>query len=161
MRSLYEINKDLEQLLSNVDEETGELQIDEEALNALVMEREAKLEGMALLIKNWTAEAAMVKAEEQTLAERRRRLEKNSERLKQYLQNALAGEKLETPRVAVTYRKSKAVEIDEAVFWENPAEMFIRYTEPEVNKKAVTDALKDGAVIPGAALVEKINMTIK
>ena len=161
MRPLHEIDKDLEDLLSQVDEETGELLIDEEALNALVMEREAKLEGMALLIKNWTAEAAMVKAEEQTLAERRRRLEKHSERLKQYLQNALAGEKLETARVAITYRKSKAVEIDEAVFWENPAEMFIRYTEPEVNKKAVADALKDGAVIPGAALVEKINMTIK
>lgn len=161
MRPLHEIDKDLEDLLSQVDEETGELQIDEEALNALVMERGAKLEGMALMVKNWTAEAAMVKAEEQVLADRRRRLEKNAERLKQYLQNALAGEKLETARVAVTYRKSKSVEIDDAVFWENPAEMFIRYTEPEVNKKAVTDALKDGAVIPGAALVEKINMTIK
>ena len=44
MRSLYEINKDLEQLLSNVDEETGELLIDPEALDALMMERQDKLE---------------------------------------------------------------------------------------------------------------------
>lgn len=161
MRALYEIDADLEAILSGVDEETGELLIDEAALDALMIEREAKLEGMALLIKNWAAETAAIKAEEAILKERRQRLEKNSERLKQRLHNVLAGEKLETPRVAISWRKSKSVEIDEAVFWENPDEQFIRYVEPEVNKKAVTEALKDGAVIPGAALVEKINMTIK
>ena len=160
MRALYEINADLEQLLTQVDE-NGELLIDDAALDALMLEREAKLEGMALLVKNWTAEAAAIKAEEDALKERRQRLEKHSARLTQRLQDVLAGEKLETPRVSVVWRKSKAVEIDDAIFWENPAEMFIRYKEPEVNKKAVTDALKDGAIIPGAALVEKINMTIK
>ena len=161
MRPLYEINADLEQILTQVDEETGELLIDPVALDALTLERTEKLEGMALLVKNWAAEAAAIKAEEDALKERRQRLEKHSARLTQRLQDVLAGEKLETPRVAVSWRKSKSVEIDEAVFWENPAEMFIRYKEPEVNKKAVTDALKDGAVIPGAALVEKLNMTIK
>lgn len=161
MRALYEINKDLEQILTQVDEETGELAIDDAALDALMLERTQKLEGMACLIKTWDAEAAAIRAEEKALAERRQRLEKNAERLKQRLQDALAGEKLETARCAVSYRKTRSVEIDEAVFWENPAEMFIRYKEPEVNKKAVTDALKDGAIIPGAALVEKISMTIK
>lgn len=161
MRPLYEINADLEQILTQVDEETGELLIDPEALEALTLERTEKLEGMALLVKNWTAEAAAIKAEEDALKERRQRLEKKRDSLTQRLQDVLAGEKLETPRVAVSWRKSKSVEIDEAVFWENPAEMFIRYKEPEVNKKAVTDALKDGAIIPGAALVEKISMTIK
>ncbi len=161
MRPLYEINADLEQILTQVDEETGELLIDPVALDALTLERTEKLEGMALLVKNWAAEAAAIKAEEDALKERRQRLEKHSARLTQRLQDVLAGEKLETPRVTVSWRKSKSVEIDEAVFWENPAEMFIRYKEPEVNKKAVTDALKDGAVIPGAALVEKLNMTIK
>ena len=161
MRALYEIDKDLEQILTQVDEETGELDIDDAALDALMLERTQKLEGMACLVKNWDAEADAIRAEEKALAERRQRLEKNAERMKQRLQDALAGEKLETPRVAVSWRKSRSVEIDDALFWENPAEMFIRYKEPEVNKKAVTDALKDGAIIPGAALVEKVSMTIK
>ncbi len=161
MRALYEIDKDLEQILTQVDEETGELVIDDVALDALMLERTQKLEGMACLVKNWDAEAAAIRAEEKALAERRQRLEKNAERMKQRLQDALAGEKLETARCAVSYRKTRSVEIDEALFWENPAEMFIRYKEPEVNKKAVTDALKDGAIIPGAALVEKVSMTIK
>ena len=161
MRALYEIDADLEQLLTQVDEETGELLIDPVALDALTLERTEKLEGMALLVKNWAAEAAAIKAEEDALKERRQRLEKHSARLTQRLQDVLAGEKLETPRVAVTWRKSKSVEIDEAVFWENPAEAFIRYKEPEVNKTAVTAALKDGGIVPGAKLVEKLNMTIK
>lgn len=161
MRKLYEINADLEAVLSQVDEETGELTIDPEALDALLMERTDKLEGMALLVKDWNAEAAAIKAEEAALKERRERIEKKRDGLRDYLQQVLAGEKLETAKVSVTYRKSKSVEIDPAVFWEHPAEMFIRQKDPEPDKKAITDALKNGGTVPGAALVEKVSMTIK
>ena len=161
MRALYEINADLEQLLTAVDDETGELQIDDAALDALMLERSEKLEGMALLCKDWAAEAAAIRDEEKALAERRQRLERNAERMKQRLQDALAGEKLETPRVAITYRKSKTCEIDESVFWQYAAEAFIRYRDPEPNKTAITAALKDGGIVPGATLIEKFSMTIK
>ena len=161
MRPLFEINKDLEQLLTAVDDETGELQIDDAALEALMLERSEKLEGMALLCKDWAAEAAAIRDEEKALAERRQRLERNAERMKARLQDALAGEKLETPRVAVSYRKSKTCEIDESVFWQYAAEAFIRYRDPEPNKTAITAALKDGGIVPGATLIEKFSMTIK
>ena len=161
MRALYDINADLEQLLTTVDEETGELLIDPEALDTLLLEKQDKIEGMALLVKNWTAEADAIRAEEKALAERRQRLEKKRDGLTRYLQDVLAGEKFETARVAVSWRRSKSVEIDEAAFWENPSEAYIRYKEPEVNKKAITDALKEGKTVPGAALVEKVSMTIK
>lgn len=161
MRPLFEINKDLEQLLTAVDDETGELQIDDAALEALMLERSEKLEGMALLCKDWAAEAAAIREEEKALAERRQRLERNAERMKARLQDALAGEKLETPRVAVSWRKSKSVEIDESVFWQFAAEAFVRYKDPEPNKTAITAALKDGGIVPGATLIEKCSMTIK
>ena len=161
MRALYEINADLEQLLTAVDDETGELQIDDAALEALMLERSEKLEGMALLCKDWAAEAAAIRDEEKALAERRQRLERNAERMKARLQDALAGEKLETPRVAVTWRKSKSVEIDEGVFWQYAAEAFIRYRDPEPNKTAITAALKDGGIVPGATLTEKLTMQLK
>ena len=67
MRALYEINQDI---LDCVDMETGEI-LDVEALNALQMEREAKLEGVALWVKDLKAEAAAVKDEADKLNARR------------------------------------------------------------------------------------------
>lgn len=163
MRALYEINADLDELLTNVDPETGELLIDPEALDELMLEREEKLEGIALAVKNADAEAKAIKAEEDALAERRRRIEKRRDGLRDFLQQSLAGEKLETPRVAVSYRRSKALEVNEAVFWPWAADYpyYIRRKDPEIDKKKITDAIKDGAEIPGAALVERVSMTIK
>lgn len=161
MRALYEINNDLEALLSQVDEETGEVLIDPEALDALLMERTEKLEGVALAVKNIVAEATAIKAEEDALKKRRQALEKKKDGLMKYLSSALDGEKLETAKVAVSYRRSVSAKVvDEDAFWQNPAEAFVR-TKREANIEAIKAVLKDGGIIPGAALVENVSMTIK
>ena len=159
MRALYEINADLEALLSQVDE-NGELLIDDEALDALLMERTEKLEGVALAIKNITAEAAAIKAEETALKERRERLEKKASGLTDWLRIALNGEKFETARCLVTYRKSEVVTIDEAVFFKRPPAKFIR-KKIEADKTAIKAALKAGETIRGATLEEKQNLQLK
>lgn len=159
MRLLYEINADLDALLSQVDEETGELLFSIEDLEALQMEREAALEGIALTIKNLTAETAALKGEIDNLTKRKRQAEARAERLTRFLQDALAGEKLKTSRVAVSYRSSKAVEIDE-IFWQNPDERFLRM-KPEVNRTAIKEALEAGETIPGAEIVTRQSMQIK
>ena len=99
---LYEINAALEALLEQVDEETGELTCDMEQLEALSLERDEKLEGLALYCKNAAAEAEAIKAEEKTLAERRKRLENRAERARTFLSEQLCGEKFTTPKVAVS-----------------------------------------------------------
>jgi DNA repair exonuclease SbcCD ATPase subunit len=164
MRALYEINADLEALLGQVDEETGEIMFDPEALDALLMEREQKLEGVALAIKNITAEAVAIKTEEDALKERRQRLEKKKDGLLKYLQTALEGEKFETARVAVSYRKSQKTEITDAdtfMEWASQHDEYLTFKAPEPNKTAIKAAIKDGAEIPGAALVDSVSMTIK
>lgn len=164
MRALYEINADLEALLGQVDEETGEVLFDPEALDALLMEREQKLEGVALAIKNITAEAVAIKTEEDALKERRQRLEKKKDGLLKYLQTALEGEKFETARVAVSYRKSQKTEItdqDKFMAWASQHDEYLTFKAPEPNKTAIKAAIKDGAEIPGAALVDSVSMTIK
>ena len=160
MRALYEINADLEQLLSQVDEETGEILFDPEALDALMMERTEKLEGVACLYKNYAAEAAAIQAEEKTLAERRQRLEKQCDGLKKYLANALQGEKFETAKVQIGYRKSVAVEIDDEIFFKRPPKDFVKIVR-SADKTAIKAALKSGMKIKGASLVERQNMSIK
>lgn len=158
MRPLYEINADLEALLDSIDPETGE--IDGDALTALTMERTDKLEGMALKLKNLTAEIEMIRAEENALAERRKTIERSRDGLKAYLMKSLDGEKLETPKVAISYRTSKAVEIDDDLFWATADYRFLRQ-KAEINREEIKRALVAGENIPGASLVERVNLSIK
>lgn len=158
---LYEINAALEELLNQVDPETGELICDLDALEALSIEREEKLEGLALYVKNADAEAKAIREEEKALAERRRALENKAARAKDFLDQNLAGEKFQTARVAVSYRKSEQVEVSMGFFTEKANERFLRYKDPEADKTAIKAALKNGETVPGAELVSKTNMILK
>lgn len=158
---LYEINAALEELLNQQDPETGELTCDLEQLEALMMERDERLEGLALYIKNSDAEVKAIRDEEKALAERRRSLENKAERAKGFLMEQLAGEKFTTPRVIVSYRKSEQVVVSMAFFTEESNERFLRFKDPEADKTAIKNALKAGETVPGAELVSNTNMILK
>lgn len=159
---LYEINAALEALLEMVDPETGELVCDMDQLEELTIAREEKLEGLALYTKNMDAMAKAIREEEKALAERRRNLENRSERAKNYLTEMLAGEKLTTSKVAVSYRKSEAVELGEEFLpWAVANDAYLRYKDPEPDKAMIKSALKAGIIIPGAELVSKTSVQIK
>ena len=163
MRALYEINQDI---LDCVDLETGEI-LDTEKLDALQMEREAKLEGVALWVKDLKAEAAAVKEEADKLNARKKALDNKIDGLKNWLLFALGGEKLKTPRCNVyqTHSQRLAVNDEAQVFdyiWSlNAPSIYIREKDPELNKEAIKQALKDGVKIPGAALEETESVVIK
>lgn len=158
---LYEINEALTQLF---DPETGEI-TDAALWDALQLAKEQKLEGVACWIKNLLADADAIKAEREKLADREKAARNKAESLTKWLEYALNGEKLSTPKCAVTYRRSEAVEIaNEAEFvefaeWE--CKDLLSYKSPVPNKTAIKAALKEGRDIPGVALVTKQNMSIK
>lgn len=162
MRSLYEIDVAITSL---VDQETGEI-LDYEAFAALSMEREQKVEGMALWYKDLCAEAAAIKAEVDNLNKRKKDCETKAENLKKYLLEMLGGEKFKTARVACSFGTSTSVQIaDEAEFVQK-MEMgqhyeFLTYKDPTVNKAEVTKALKAGQTVEGAELVKSKYITIK
>ena len=158
---LYEINAALEELLNQVDPETGELTCDLEQLEALTLAREEKLEGLALYCKNADAEAKAIREEEKALAERRKALENKAARAKGFLAEQLAGERFSTPKGAVSYRRSEQVEVSMSFFTAEENERFLRYKDPEADKVAIKAALKNGETVPGAELVSKTNMSIK
>lgn len=160
MRWLYDINADLADLLEQVDKETGELTCSMEDLEALQMEREAALEGIALSIKNKRAEANAIAEEIKRLTERKQALVRHADRLEGFLAEALAGEKISTPRVAVSYRKSEAVEL--APDFMSTADLWwLRVPSPEPDKEKIKNALKNGQPVPGAELVTRNNLVIK
>lgn len=160
--NLYEIDRAMKAL---VDPETGEL-MDYEAFSELQMDRDSKIENMALWIKNLTAEAKAIKEEEVVLKERRQRTEAKAARLKDYLREALCGEKFQTARCSISYRKSTALEVEDTTSlaeWldSNGHPDMVVYAAPLVDKRAVTDLLKGGVDIPGAVLVERTNMQVR
>ena len=163
MRARYEINQDI---LSCVDMETGEI-LDVEKLDALQMEREAKLEGVALWVKDLKAEAAAVKEEADKLTARKKALDNKIDGLKNWLLCALDGEKLKTPRCNVYQIHNQKLNVpDEPELisflqtLEEP-EKFLRFKDPELKKDDIKKALKEGTIIPGAELEETESVVIK
>jgi len=160
--NIYDINADI---LNLIDEETGEI-LDYEAFESLVMEREAKVENMALCHLELNAEAAAIKAEEDRLKARRQLAERKAERLKNYLANIQAGEKFKTPRVSISFRSSESVKIlDEAEFIKTMMESgdytYLTYKDPTVNKTAIKEAIKNGVDVKGACISKNLNIQIK
>ena len=157
--TIYDIDQ---AIMECVDLETGEI-IDTEQLDKLQMEREEKLENVACWIKDLKAEAEALKNEKQALAERQRVAENKAESLKKWLAYALQGEKFKTPKCAISFRKSEAVEVtDEGLnnLMKEHDEL-LTYKAPEPNKTAIKQALKDGLNVAGVQLVQNTSTIIK
>lgn len=158
MRALYEIDQEIMNFDFEIDEETGEI-LNFEDLDNLKMEREHKIESVALWYKNLLAEKEMVKAEKNAFADREKRLERKIEGVKGYLTHALAGTPFSTSKVAMSFRKSESVEIDPEI--NIPKEYCIETTTWKPNKKFLKECLKAGEKIAGVRLVENQNLQIK
>lgn len=155
MASLYEIDFEI---MNCIDFETGEV-VDVDKLTALQMEREHKIESVALWVKNLRAEAAAYKAEKDAFADREKRTKNKIESLEKWLTNALNGEKLTTNKVAVSFRKSKAVEVlDDSKIPEN---YMVETVTIAPDKKGIKEVIEHGLKVPGCELVERNNIQIK
>ena len=169
----YEINSEIQATLDAyleidgnlVDSETGEV-LEEAAavavaqrLEELQVAKEEKLESIACWIKGLDAEEAAIKAEEKNLAARRKALENKRDRIFQFLQRMLDGEKISSPRVKVSYRKTTSVNI--LNLSEIPTSYKRVKTIEEPDKNAIKEAIKAGETVPGAELVDGVSMSIK
>lgn len=154
MANLYEIDT---QITECFDADTGEL-LDAEKLENLMIEKENKLENVALWIKNLKADAAMYKAEKTAFAERQAAAERKAESLTEWLKNALNGQKFKTEKAEVSFRKTSKVEVLD--IWELN-EDFVKYSDPTPDKAAIKRAIKAGEDVKGAKLIDDISMTVK
>ena len=163
MKPLYEIDQEI---LECVDLETGEI-LDSDRLTALQMERERKLEGVALWVKDLNYEAQMVKEEADKLTARKKALDNKIASIKNWLLWALDGEKLKTPRCNVYQTHSTRLsvadeaELINAIQTLDEPERFLRFRAPELKKDEIKKALKDGWTFIGASLEETESVVIK
>ena len=110
-------------------------------------------------------EQSEVEVDEEALAEQiktftaRKNAAKNKrESLKSYLAAFLNGKKWQNSEVAISWRKSEAVEVEDGAAI---PEKYLRYKEPEINKALLKTDLKSGEVVDGCQLVTKNNIQVK
>ena len=162
MRKLYEIESDLANIIEigadrYVDGESVEI-ISKADFDALQMEWQDKIEGIALGYKNEDAEAKAIKEEIDKLTERMNRHKKKAEGYKNFLAMVLEGKKFETAKALVKPTKSKVCE------WDGSFEGLEKYAipqEPKFDKASARKDLLAGVNVPHCTLVEKTSVSIK
>ena len=147
-----------------IDAETGELISVSQALDALRMEREAKLENVACWVKNLCAEADAIREEENRLVKRRKAAETKAANLKAWLLAAMTREdgttdKLKTGRVMVSVKRNPpSTVVDEALL---PSTYKVAKITYQANKEMIKRELLSGGEVPGAHLEYGRSVVIK
>lgn len=157
--NLYEIEQEI---MNCVDMESGEV-IDIARLDALTMERDAKIENLALWVKNLEADAKAYKEEKESFAQKQKGAENKAKSLKEYLSNFLAGAAYKSTKVNISFRASKAVDVFnmDALMRYDDCDCYLKYAEPTADKTAIKEAINNGVEIPGCRIVENQNIQIK
>lgn len=165
MASLYEIDRDIQAFIDGLFEmadENGEVDIDMDILTDLKEQRQTKLENIALYIKNLASEASAIKEEENSLSERRKRLERKCERLKGILVRSMTEnneKEISSPRYCAKIRDSKATEIyDDKIL---PPEYIVGKTTYAPDKTAIKKAIEAGNEVAGARIVINHNLKLE
>lgn len=152
---LYEID---EALAECFDPETGEI-VDIDSYENLQGERDKKIEGIACIIKNRQALIDALKAEKKRMDDRISTLETQNDNTKAFLDSVLQGHRFETEKAVCSYRKSTRVDITDIS--KIPDEYLNVKTEIAPMKTAIKQALKEDKDVPGCALIETNNLSIK
>jgi hypothetical protein len=152
MAKLYEMVGKYSMLLDVADSEEGESFM--AVLETLSDAIDTKVENCAKIVKNLKAEAVVVKEEEERLARRRKALEGNIKRLKDYMRENMEGaskQKIKTPlfTIYITAGKPKVEIVDQEQI---PEKYLGEAGPPPPDKKAILVALQKGETVSGTKL---------
>lgn len=135
-----------------------------DTLEAEAGDIEVKATNVAKVFRNLEAMAKQIKEAEQQMAERRKALEKRSERLKAYLHNNMerAGiSKIDSPWFCISLKKNPAAVVidDESSI---PADYLREIPATfQPDKALIKQAISDGFDVPGCHLAQGTRLEIK
>lgn len=169
---LYELSTAFAELFDRLDDFEGDENGEAawfDTLDMLETDFSDKAENIAAYIKQLNAEAAILKEQERSFAERRRAKEHYAERLKAYLlreMQAVNLSKIDRPMARISLRNNAETPhfSDEQAFvnWaQNNADELLRYKPPEIDKTAVKKYLQAGHEIDGVTLERSQSVIIK
>lgn len=151
--ALYEINRDLEELVYDItNAETPEEQEElTKQFQAIELAKADKVQNIGLLVKNWVSYAESIDEEIKRLQDRKKAYTNRIEWLKYYLLKNL-DKPMKFPNVEVGFRKSEAIIVDPAADLEaeskNYPDLIRVKTTYEVDKVTAKKQLKETGVLP-------------
>ena len=147
MASLYELTSDYMELLELAEDPDIDEQAFLDTLEGIDGALEDKADNYAKCMRMLEADAKGIKAEEDRLSARRKTIENNIKRMKQSLQYAMEATgktKFKTQLFSFNVQNNPAsVVMDESDIGNIP-ERFLKYKDPEIDRKAIKDAIKAG-----------------
>jgi hypothetical protein len=167
MATLWELTQEELSFISLMEENGGE--VNDEIIEELAIRRDNfqhKAEAYAKFILKLESEAEQAAAEIKRIQALKKAKENTVARLRESLlaalmvfteEDAKGIRRYETPLAKLSTRKSQAVEVlDEQLI---PADFWV--IKKEVSKSTITQAIKDGAEVPGAQMKENISLSIR
>ena len=162
MSTLYELTAEYQSLLELAEDPESDPQAIADTFEGLEFELESKAEDYAKVIRMLEYDAAACDAESKRLRNKKLSIESNIKRMKAALQSAMVATgktKFKTKLFSFGIRKSPAsVVIDDPKMV--PPEFLIPQ-EPQVDKRAIKDALKEGTELGFAHLEQVESLSIK
>ena len=147
MATIYELTSDYLNLLELAEDPDIDEQAFMDTLEGIEGALEDKADGYAKVMRMLEADAKGIKAEEDRLSARRKTIENNIKRMKQSLQYAMEATgktKFKTQLFSFNVQNNPASVVMDEPDVANIPERFLKYKDPEIDRKAIKDAIKAG-----------------
>jgi hypothetical protein len=161
--NIFQIEKEYLELANQLIESGGECSPELELQLTINQDQlEQKARGYGFVVKQMESDVSIIDAEIKRLGELKKARLKTIERLETNVSQAMQLyqiNRLETPTLKISFRKSESVEIDNEA--EIPAQFLKAKTTYTIDKTAIKEAIKKGEVVAGARLQINQNIQIK
>lgn len=161
--NIFNIQKEYQNLVNELIENGGELTPELEiALQITKDNFHSKSENYAYITKQFASENDIIDNEIKRLQQAKKAREKTIERLKstiEYAMNTFEVDKIETPLIKISFRKSESVEVEDVN--NLPALYKVVKVSETADKLKIKDAIKSGILIEGCTIKTNRNLQIK
>ena len=158
MSTLYQLTDDYLTLLEMAEDPDMDEQALMDTMEGIEGEIEIKAENYAKVIRTLEGDAAACDAESKRLRNKKQTIENNIKRMKAALQMAMevtGKRKFKTPLFSFNIQKNPAAVVVDEQYIENIPERFLVRKDPEINRKAIKDAINAGEDLEGLAHLEQ------
>ena len=165
MATLYELTDDYLTLLEMAEDPDIDEQALKDTMEGIEGALEIKAEGYAKIIRMLEGDAAACDAESKRLRNKKQAIERNIDRMKKALQYAMevtGKTKFKTALFSFGIQKNPASVVIDEGYIENIPDRFLIPQDPQIDKKAIKEALKAGEDLEGIAhLSETYSLRIR
>ena len=156
--TLYELTSDYMNLLELAEDPDIDEQAFMDTLEGIDGALEDKAEGYAKVIRTLEGDAAACDAESKRLRNKKQAIERNIDRMKTALQYAMettGKTKFKTALFSFGIQKNPAAVVIDEGYIKNIPDRFLIPQDPQIDKKAIKEALKAGEDLEGIAHLEQ------